>query len=161
MAETPQNNDSQSVDNLASKSEYFDQASIEQRPATAFNFNAPKPIINPIYPIQDHVTGVSPNYYPSQVQQDVSDPVAKGKALFDLTMNKVNGAQDRNRYGYAYGFDGGMAKGTLRDRYKAYGQETFDKMLNTSTTDPNTKVMVSSNLDGGSAPSAATGSKNK
>ena len=128
MAETPQNNDSQSVDNLASKSEYLDQASIEQRPATAFNFNAPKPIINPIYPIQDHVTGVSPNYYPSQVQQDVSDPVAKGKALFDLTMNKVNGAQDRNRYGYAYGFDGGMAKGTLRDRYKAYGQETFNKV---------------------------------
>ena len=127
MAETPQNNDSQSVDNLASKSEYLDQASIEQRPATAFNFNAPKPIINPIYPIKDHVTGVSPNYYPSQVQQDVSDPVAKGKALFDLTMNKVNGAQDRNRYGYAYGFDSGP-KGTFRDRYKAYGQETFNKV---------------------------------
>ena len=127
MAETPQNNDSQSVDNLASKSEYLDQASIEQRPATAFNFNAPKPIINPIYPIQDHVTGVSPNYYPSQVQQDVSDPVAKGKALFDLTMNKVNGAQDRNRYGYAYGFDS-TPKGTFRDRYKAYGQETFNKV---------------------------------
>ena len=34
-------------------------------------------------------------------------------------------------------------------------------MLNTSTTDPNINVMVSSNLDGGSAPSAATGSKNK
>ena len=44
---------------------------------------------------------------------------------------------------------------------KNINQETFDKMLNTSTTDPNTKVMVSSNLDGGSAPSAATGSKNK
>jgi hypothetical protein len=44
---------------------------------------------------------------------------------------------------------------------KNINQETFDKMLNTSTTDPNINVMVSSNLDGGSAPSAATGSKNK
>jgi hypothetical protein len=43
---------------------------------------------------------------------------------------------------------------------KNINQETFDKMLNTATTDPNTKVTVSSNLNGGSTPSAATGKKN-
>jgi hypothetical protein len=127
MADTPQNTDAQSVDDLIAKSEYLDQARIEQRPAVAFNFNEPKPITNPIYPIKDHITGVSPNNYPSQVQQDLTDPVGKAKALMDLTMNKINGAQDRNRYGYAFGYDS-SPKGTSRDRYKAYGQETFNKV---------------------------------
>lgn len=40
-------------------------------------------------------------------------------------------------------------------------QETFNKMLDTSTLDPNTKVTVNSNLNGGTAPSATTGGKNK
>jgi hypothetical protein len=43
---------------------------------------------------------------------------------------------------------------------KNISQETFNKMLDTSTTDPNTKVTVNSNLNGGSVPSAVTGKKN-
>ena len=43
---------------------------------------------------------------------------------------------------------------------KNINQETFNKMLDTSTLDPNTKVTVNSNLNGGTAPSAATGRKN-
>jgi hypothetical protein len=71
---------------------------------------------------------VSPSYYPSQVKQNVlNDPAAAGKALFDETMSKINNYQDRNTYGYAYGYDS-SPKNTFRDRYKGYGQETFNKI---------------------------------
>ena len=125
MAENTSNNP---VDDLAAKSDFLDPAKIEQPAPTVFNFNAPNPVVNPIYQIKDNVTGVSPNYYPSQVKQDVlNNPVAAGKALFDNTMSKINNYQDRNSYGYAYGYDS-SPKNTFRDRYKGYGQETFNKI---------------------------------
>jgi len=125
MAENTPNNP---MDELAAKSDFLDPAKISQPEPTAFNFNAPNPVINPIYSIKDNVTGVSPSYYPSQVKQNVlNDPAAAGKALFDETMSKINNYQDRNTYGYAYGYDS-SPKNTFRDRYKGYGQETFNKI---------------------------------
>ena len=128
MADTPQNNSPEELNDFLSKSDYLNPARIEQGAPTVFNFNEPRALINPIYPIKDNSTGVSPNYYPSQVRSNViSNPVAAGRALFDQSIAKIDGVQDRNRYGYAFGYDSGP-KGTFRDRYKAYGQETFNKI---------------------------------
>jgi len=128
MAENVQNNNPQSMDDFLAKSDSLNPARIEQPGPIPFNFNEPKPVVNPIYPIKDYGTGSSPNYYPSQVKANIpNDPVSAGKALFNETMNKINGAQDLSNYGYAFGYDSGP-KGTFRDRYKAYGQETFNKV---------------------------------
>jgi hypothetical protein len=128
MADTPQNNSPEELNDFLSKSDYLNPARIEQGAPTVFNFNEPRAVVNPIYPIKDNSTGVSPNYYPSQVRSNViSNPVAAGRALFDQSIAKIDGVQDRNRYGYAFGYDS-SPKGTFRDRYKAYGQETFNKI---------------------------------
>jgi len=127
MAENLQNN-TESINTLINSSNNSDIATIEQPGPIAFDFNAPKPVVNPIYPIKDNVTGVSPNYYPSQAQANsINDPVAAGKALFNKTMNEINNATDRSKYAYAYGYDT-SPKNTFRDRHKAYGQETFNRI---------------------------------
>ena len=128
MAENTQNTNPTSMDDFFAKSDSLNPARVEQPGPIAFNFNEPKPITNPIYPIKDYGTGTSPNYYPSQVKQNAAnDPVSAGRALFNETMNKINCAQDLNNYGYAFGYDSGP-KGTFRDRIKGYGQETFNKI---------------------------------
>ena len=128
MAENSQNTNPIPMDDFLAQSDALNPARIEQPGPIPFNFNEPKPIVNPIYPIKDYGTGASPNYYPSQVKANApNDPVASARALFNETMNKMSGAQDRNSYGYAFGYDS-SPKGTFRDRYKAYGQETFNKI---------------------------------
>jgi len=66
MAETPQDNNTNTVDEFINQSDFVNPASIQQTAAMNWDFEAPKPVINPIYPIKDNITGVSPNYYPSQ-----------------------------------------------------------------------------------------------
>jgi len=128
MAENSQNSNPTPMDEFLAQSDALNPARIEQPGPIAFNFNEPKPITNPIYPIKDYGTGASPNYYPSQVKDNApNNPQQSIDTLFNETMNKINGAQDRNNYGYAFGYDSGP-KGTLRDRYKGYGQETFNKV---------------------------------
>ena len=128
MAENSQNTNPVSMDDFAAQSDSLNPARIEQAGPIQFDFNQPHPVINPIYPTKDYGTGASPNYYPSQVKQNVpNDPVSAGRALFDETMNKINGAQDNSKYGYAFGYDS-SPKGTFNDRYKGYGQETFNKI---------------------------------
>jgi hypothetical protein len=128
MAENSQNSNSNPMDDFLAQSDALNPARIEQPGPIPFNFNEPKPVINPIYPIKDYSTGASPNYYPSQVKANApNNPEQSIDALFNDTMNKINGAQDRNNYGYAFGYDSGP-KGTFRDRIKGYGQETFNKI---------------------------------
>jgi hypothetical protein len=128
MAENSQNTNPVSMDDFAAQSDALNPARIDQPGPIQFNFNEPHPVVNPIYPIKDYGTGASPNYYPSQVKQNVpNDPLSAGKSLFNETINKINGAQDSSKYGYAFGYDS-SSKGTFRDRYKGYGQETFNKI---------------------------------
>lgn len=128
MAENIQNNNPELMDDFLAQSDSLNPARIEQPGPIPFNFNEPKPVTNPIYPIKDYGTGASPNYYPSQVKDNAPNNTEQSiDALFNETMNKINGAQDRNNYGYAFGYDSSPA-GTKRDRYKAYGQETFNKI---------------------------------
>ena len=116
------------IDELAAKSDYLDPAKISQPAPIKFDFNEPHPIITPVYPTKDNVSGVSPNYYPSQVQQNsINDPVGAAKARLNNTIAKMDNLEDRNAYGYAFGFDS-SPKNTSRDRYKAYGQETYNKV---------------------------------
>lgn len=130
MAELDQNNTEKgkSIDDLAAQSDFLNPAKVEQPDFIEFNFNEPKPIVNPIYPIKDNITGVSPNYYPSDAKKGaLNNSVAAGKALFDQTLNYLGNLQDPNQYAEPYAYDPGQ-KGTFRDRYKAYGQETFNRI---------------------------------
>ena len=128
MAETPQDNNTNTVDEFINQSDFVNPASIQQTAAMNWDFEAPKPVINPIYPIKDNITGVSPNYYPSQAKYNsLQDPVAAGSSAFDAALNQMNHSVDLNKYAYAYGYDT-SPKNTFRDRYKAYGQETFNRV---------------------------------
>jgi len=122
MEENLQNTDPQSMKDFTDKSDFLNPASVDQPGAIPFNFNTP------LYKIKDYSTGQSPSYYPSQVKNNVpNDPKDSGNALFDAAMTKINGAQDQSKYGYAFGYDS-SPKGTFNAKYKAYGQETYNKV---------------------------------
>ena len=57
MAENTQNTNPTSMDDFFAKSDSLNPARVEQPGPIAFNFNEPKPITNPIYPIKDYGTG--------------------------------------------------------------------------------------------------------
>lgn len=119
-------NENQAFDDFLANSEFLNPARIEQDtyvPNLASNFS------NPAVYITDNTVGVSPNYYPSQVQKDYSQGSTDDEvdALFKKTMLKVNSMSDNSAYVQPYTFDP-TPKGTFRDRYKAYGQETFNKL---------------------------------
>jgi len=119
-------NEDQAFDNFLANSEFLNPARIEQDtyvPNLASNFS------NPAVYITDNTAGVSPSYYPSQVKKDYAQGSTDDEvdALFKKTMLKVNSMSDNSAYVQPYSFDP-TPKGTFRDRYKAYGQETFNKL---------------------------------
>ena len=55
-------------------------------------------------------------------------PEEFGKALHAHSTAKLNTRQDKNEYSRIYAYDAGPSGNAFYDRYKAYGQETFDKI---------------------------------
>ena len=80
--------------------------------------------------ITDNTSGISPNVTPSQVKKDLNSPdPPKGavRAILDKGVAQINNISDMGSYSEPYAYDA-SPKGTFRAKYKAYGQETFNKI---------------------------------
>ena len=121
------NNDPTPVDQLLAKSDFLNPASIEQPMAPKINWQ--DNFINKTNFIKDNTAGISPNYPPSQVAQTRRDGISTGsvEAILEKGISKINGMSDKGSYAEPYAYDAGP-KGTFRDKYKAYGQETYNKI---------------------------------
>jgi hypothetical protein len=80
--------------------------------------------------ITDNTSGITPNVTPSQVKKDLNSPdPPKGavRAILDKGVAQINNISDMGSYSEPYAYDA-SPKGTFRAKYKAYGQETFNKI---------------------------------
>ena len=121
------------VDELSQKSEFIAPASIGAnlyKPLTPpvfdiHNMPGRADVSNPALRIKDTTVGSTPNY-PRAVSSD-SKKYNKAAGLFDAAIARIDGNVDKNAYNKLYGFDS-SPKGAHKARYKAYGQETYDKI---------------------------------
>lgn len=120
-------NQSTPVDQLLAKSDFLNQATIEQPLSPKMNW--PDNFVNTTNYIKDNSAGVSPNYPPSRVREDRINGVSQGGigAMLDEGFAKINNKSDVGNYAEPYAYDA-SPKGTFRARYKAYGQDTFNKI---------------------------------
>ena len=121
------NNEPSAVDQLLAKSDMLNPARIEQPMAPKINWE--NNFTNKTNFIKDNTAGISPNYPPSQVKQARLDGNSIGsvEAIMEKGIGKINNLTDKGAYAEPYAYDAG-ATGTFRERYKAYGQETFNKI---------------------------------
>ena len=80
--------------------------------------------------ITDNTSGISPNVTPSQVKKDLNStdpPNGAVRAILDKGVAQINNISDMGSYAEPYAYDA-SPKGTFRAKYKAYGQETFNKI---------------------------------
>ena len=133
MAEETLNNadnletESSPINQLLSKSDFLNQATIEQPLAPKINWQ--DNFVNTTNYIKDNTSGISPNYPPSQVKENRVNGVTDGGfgAILDKGFAEINNKSDVSNYAEPYAYDAGP-KGTFRARYKAYGQDTFNKI---------------------------------
>ena len=126
---TAENLESQpsAFDQLLAKSEFLNPARVEQSLAPKVEWK--DNFVNPTNYIKDNTAGVSPGYPPSEVRSAQKNGASPGAfdAVLNGGMNKINNASDLGAYAEPYAYDA-SPKGTFRERYKAYGQETFNKV---------------------------------
>ena len=120
-------NQSTPVNELLAKSDFLNQATVEQPLSPKMNWS--DNFVNKTNYIKDNLAGVSPNYPPSRVKEDRVNGVSQGGfgAMLDEGFAKINNKSDVSNYAEPYAYDA-SPKGTFRARYKAYGQETFNKI---------------------------------
>ena len=116
-----------SFDQLLSQSDFLNPATIEQPLAPKLNWQ--DNFANPTNYIKDNSAGVSPDFPPSAVRSSRENGASVGGfgAMLDQGMNKINNMTDLGNYATPYAYDA-SPKGTFRARYKAYGQDTFNKI---------------------------------
>lgn len=119
--------ESSPINQLLSKSDFLNQATIEQPLAPKINWQ--DNFVNTTNYIKDNTSGISPNYPPSQVKENRVNGVTDGGfgAILDKGFAEINNKSDVSNYAEPYTYDAGP-KGTFRARYKAYGQDTFNKI---------------------------------
>lgn len=119
--------ESSPINQLLSKSDFLNQATIEQPLAPKINWQ--DNFVNTTNYIKDNTSGISPNYPPSQVKENRVNGVTDGGfgAILDKGFAEINNKSDVSNYAEPYAYDAGP-KGTFRARYKAYGQDTFNKI---------------------------------
>ena len=121
------------VDELSQKSEFIAPASIGAnlyKPLTPPLFdvrslNSNAEVSNPALRVKDSTVGSAPNY-PRAVDSNTKK-YNKAAGLFDSAIAQIDANVDKNAYNKLYGFDS-SPKGAHKARYKAYGQETYDKI---------------------------------
>lgn len=120
-------NDPSAFDALTLKSNFLDPATIEQNLAPKVEWR--DNFVNPTNYIKDNSAGVSPNYPPSAVRTARTSGASTSGfgAMIAEGTAKLNNMTDYGSYAEPYAYDAGP-KGTFRARYKAYGQETFNKV---------------------------------
>lgn len=126
---TAENLDNQpsAVDQLLAQSDFLNPARIEQNMAPKINWQ--DNFVNTTNYIKDNTAGVSPNYPPSEVKASraMGNATNSVDAILDKGIAKINGMSDMGSYAEPYAYDA-SPKGTFRARYKAYGQDTFNKV---------------------------------
>ena len=112
---------------LMAKSDFLNPATVDQPLAPKINWK--DNFVNPTNYIKDNTSGVSSNYYPSSVKSDRVNGVSQGGfgAMLDRGMANINSKSDAGNYAEPYAFDA-SPKGTFREKYKAYGQDTYNKI---------------------------------
>ncbi len=119
-------NQNTDLDQLATQSDFLNPARIDQPidPNLKWQDN----FVNPTNFIKDNTAGISPNVPPSAIKQlSQKGLISPAAARVAKTQQRINGMTDVSTYGTPYAYDASPT-GTFRDRYKAYGQETFNKV---------------------------------
>lgn len=121
------NNQLSAVDQLLAQSNFLNSAKTEQNMAPKINWQ--DNFVNTTNYIKDNTAGISPDYPPSEVKSSRSTGNATNSvtAILDKGIAKINGMSDIGSYAEPYAYDA-SPKGTFREKYKAYGQETFNKI---------------------------------
>ena len=121
------NNQPSAFNELMAKSDFLNPATVDQPLAPKINWK--DNFVNPTNYIKDNTAGVSSDYYPSSVKASRVNGVSQGGfgAMLDKGMADINSKSDVGNYAEPYAFDA-SPKGTFRARYKAYGQDTYNKI---------------------------------
>jgi len=124
----------QQFDALASQTSMFDPARIdmdlEQNNRLTPIPSVPQAFQNNTFDIQKNTGGLPPYITPSDVEQNRTNPNIGqdwGEALMAKSSAQVNTLQNKRAYAPMYSFDT-SPKGAFKDRYKAYGQDTYNKI---------------------------------
>lgn len=132
MAEEDLNLENQ-FEQLAGMTDMYDPAKIGanvQSLTPMFPNSVPNAVTNTSFDTQKNTGGLPPDYTPQQVQQNLNNPAITGdwlESLADKTSSVVNSQQNKRAYAPMYTFDS-SPKGAFKDRYKAYGQETYNRI---------------------------------
>ena len=90
----------------------------------------PKAFENNTFDIQKNTGGIPPNYPPSKVRENRSNPNISedwGEALMDASVARLDTYENKDEYAKMYTFDS-SPKGAFKARYKAYGQDTYNRI---------------------------------
>ncbi len=133
MAE--ENTDDQ-FNELASQTNMFDPAQIDMGLDMENNLtpvvpnSGPKAFKNNSFQTQRDTGGLAPYITPRDIQQSRTNPNLAndwGDSLLNKSAAEINTMQNKRAYAPMYTFDS-SPKGAFKDRYKAYGQETYNKI---------------------------------
>jgi len=121
------NNQETPFQQLMAQNNFLDPARIEQPLAPQLKWS--DNFVNQTNFIKDNTAGVTPHYTPSNVKdsQINGQTVGSFEAVMNGSLAKVNNMTDQGAYVQPYAYDA-SPQGTFRDRYKAYGQETYNKI---------------------------------
>jgi len=119
-------------DKFADKTDFLGPARIEMELdapelTPIFPNSVPDAFENNTYNTQRNTGGISPNYPPSAVKQNVVNTPDWGESLINATAAKINSLEDKNEYAKMYTFDS-SPKGAFKARYKAYDQDIYNKI---------------------------------
>lgn len=131
-----EDNTTDPVGQLGGMSTFLDPAKIEMdvyKPVKApVNFDirslpGGNNVSNPTYAIKDGKSGSAPNFPVKSASQAARQGSDRNAALVGAMGARINSLEDRNQYAKVYSYDSGK-DGAFKARYKAYGQETYDKV---------------------------------
>lgn len=119
-------------DKFADKTDFLGPARIEMELDTpeltpVFPNSVPNAFQNDTYTTQKNTGGIAPNYPPSAVKENLVNTPDWGESLMKASAAKINSLEDKNEYAKMYTFDS-SPKGAFKARYKAYGQDTYNKI---------------------------------
>ena len=119
-------------DRFADKTDFLAPERIEMELNTpeltpVFPNSVPNAFENDTYTTQKNTGGIAPNYPPSAVKENLVNTPDWGESLMKSSAAKINSLEDKNEYAKMYTFDS-SPKGAFKARYKAYGQDTYNKI---------------------------------
>jgi hypothetical protein len=135
MAEEQEQNLDQQFDALAGMTDMYDPAKIDmninQNSVTPmFPSSLPNAYHNKAFDTQKNTGGLPPYYTPSDVKNNQTNTNLGGnwvESLANASADKINSLQNKRAYAPMYTFDS-SPKGAFKDRYKAYGQDVYNRI---------------------------------